>query len=125
MAEQGKITGLAHIGIKVRDMDASLKFYTETLGFQLTHKQQNGATILAFLNIGVAGGTRMAVYDMQKGELLFCVFSSDGENPPLTYGIPYERDGETVYLAPVKTDRDLLVCVDRNAEDFYSFRLKK
>ena len=52
MAEQGKITGLAHIGIKVRDMDASLKFYTETLGFQLTHKQQNGATILAFLNIG-------------------------------------------------------------------------
>ena len=80
---------------------------------------------LAFLNISVAGGTRMAVYDMQKGELLFCVFSSDGENPPLTYGIPYERDGETVYLAPVKTDRDLLVCVDRNAEDFYSFRLKK
>ena len=67
----------------------------------------------------------MAVYDMQKGELLFCVFSSDGENPPLTYGIPYERDGETVYLAPVKTDRDLLVCVDRNAEDFYGFRLKK
>ncbi len=80
---------------------------------------------LAFLNISVAGGTRMAVYDMQKGELLFCVFSSDGENPPLTYGIPYERDGETVYLAPVKTDRDLLVCVDRNAEDFYGFRLKK
>ena len=52
MADKGKITGLAHIGIKVRDMDASLKFYTEVLGFELTHKQQNGTSVLAFLNIG-------------------------------------------------------------------------
>ena len=52
MADKGKITGLAHIGIKVRDMDASLKFYTEVLGFELTHKQVNGTSVLAFLNIG-------------------------------------------------------------------------
>ena len=52
MADKGKITGLAHIGIKVKDMDASLRFYTEVLGFELTHKQQSGTTILAFLNIG-------------------------------------------------------------------------
>ena len=52
MADKGKITGLAHIGIKVRDMDASLKFYTEVLGFELTHKQVNGTSALAFLNIG-------------------------------------------------------------------------
>ncbi|MBR3504872.1 MAG: VOC family protein [Clostridia bacterium] len=52
MAEKGRITGLAHIGVKVRDMDASLKFYTEVLGFELTHKQQAGTSTLAFLNIG-------------------------------------------------------------------------
>ena len=52
MAEKGKITGLAHIGIKVKDIDASIKFYTEVLGFELTHKQQNGSSVLAFLNIG-------------------------------------------------------------------------
>ncbi len=52
MAENGKITGLAHIGIKVKDIDASIKFYTEVLGFELTHKQLSGTSTLAFLNIG-------------------------------------------------------------------------
>ena len=51
MAE-GKITGLAHIGIKVRDMAASLKFYTEVLGFEKTGEQMFGTSHLAFLNIG-------------------------------------------------------------------------
>ena len=51
MAE-GKITGLAHIGIKVRDMAASLKFYTEVLGFEKTGEQIFGTSHLAFLNIG-------------------------------------------------------------------------
>lgn len=51
MAE-GKITGLAHIGIKVRDMAASLKFYTEVLGFEKTSEQIFGTSHLAFLNIG-------------------------------------------------------------------------
>ena len=31
--------GLAHIGIKVKNIDASIKFYTEVLGFELTHKR--------------------------------------------------------------------------------------
>ncbi len=53
MAEtRGRITGLAHIGIKVKDIDASIKFYTELLGFELTHKQQMGTSTLAFLNAG-------------------------------------------------------------------------
>ncbi|MBQ8952854.1 MAG: VOC family protein [Clostridia bacterium] len=52
MADHGKITGLAHIGVKVKDIDASIKFYTEVLGFELTHKQKSGTSILAFLNIG-------------------------------------------------------------------------
>ena len=51
MAE-GKITGLAHIGIKVRDMAASLKFYTEVLGFEKTGEQMFGTSHLVFLNIG-------------------------------------------------------------------------
>ncbi len=50
--EEGKILGLAHIGVRVSDMEASLRFYTETLGFELTHRQMNGTTELAFLNIG-------------------------------------------------------------------------
>lgn len=49
---EGKITGLAHIGIKVRDMAASLKFYTEVLGFEKTGEQMFGTSHLAFLNIG-------------------------------------------------------------------------
>ena len=49
---EGKITGLAHIGIKVKDMEESIKFYTEVLGFELTSQQQLGTSHLAFLNIG-------------------------------------------------------------------------
>ena len=48
----GKIVGLAHIGVRVSDMDASIRFYTEVLGFELTHRQMLGTTELAFLNIG-------------------------------------------------------------------------
>ena len=52
MADNGKVTGLAHIGIKVKDIDASIKFYTELLGFELTHKQVFGSSTLAFLGAG-------------------------------------------------------------------------
>ncbi|NLG23788.1 MAG: VOC family protein [Clostridiales bacterium] len=48
----GGIVGLAHIGIRVRDMEVSKKFYIDALGFELTDECQMGATKLAFLNIG-------------------------------------------------------------------------
>lgn len=48
----GNIVGLAHIGVRVSDMDASIRFYTETLGFELTSRQMLGSTQLAFLNVG-------------------------------------------------------------------------
>ena len=48
----GKITGLAHIGIMVKDMEASIRFYRDVLGFELTEQAQVGASKLAFLNIG-------------------------------------------------------------------------
>ncbi len=46
------IKGLAHIGIRVRDMEASLAFYTKLLGFTLTHRQMAGTSELAFLQNG-------------------------------------------------------------------------
>ena len=52
MSNQGNIAGLAHIGVRVKDMDRSLRFYTEILGFSLTHRQFNGQSELAFLNRG-------------------------------------------------------------------------
>ena len=48
----GKITGLAHIGVRVSDMEASLRFYTEVLGFKLTGQQMMGTSHLAFLECG-------------------------------------------------------------------------
>ena len=50
--KKGTITGLAHIGIRVRDMDASIDFYTRLLGFTLTSQQMLGSSHLAFLERG-------------------------------------------------------------------------
>ena len=48
----GEITGLAHIGVMVRDIEASLRFYVEALGFEVTDRADMGEVKLAFLNIG-------------------------------------------------------------------------
>ena len=50
--QKGCILGLAHIGVRVRDMDASIAFYTDVLGFKLTARQTLGTSQLAFLEIG-------------------------------------------------------------------------
>ena len=50
--ENGAVTGLAHIGVRVKDMDASIRFYTELLGFKLAARQKLGASELAFLTCG-------------------------------------------------------------------------
>ena len=47
-----QVKGLAHIGIRVRDMDVSVKFYTELLGFKVTGRQMLGTTELCFLENG-------------------------------------------------------------------------
>ncbi len=44
----GKITGLAHIGIYVKSMEESVKFYRDQLGFTVTDTVNN----LTFCNIG-------------------------------------------------------------------------
>ena len=48
----GRITGLAHIGIQVTDLDEMLSFLVDTLGFTVTSREDLGATKLVFLNIG-------------------------------------------------------------------------
>ncbi len=50
----GKVTGLAHIGIMTSDMDKSVEFYTEVLGFSLDHRTslRDGAVELGFLKVG-------------------------------------------------------------------------
>jgi len=48
--EKGKITGLAHIGVFVKDMDKSIDFYTR-LGFTLDAEEKPSIR-LAFLSAG-------------------------------------------------------------------------
>lgn len=48
----GKVTGLAHIGIMTPDIEASVRFYSEILGFTVTKREQLGETHLAFLDLG-------------------------------------------------------------------------
>lgn len=48
----GKVTGLAHIGVKVKDIEASKKYYTELLGFQIDGENDLGRVKLAFLSNG-------------------------------------------------------------------------
>ena len=51
--QQGRITGLAHIGIFTQDIDKSQAFYQDVLDFTLTNEEamENG-TRLAFLEAG-------------------------------------------------------------------------
>lgn len=48
----GKVTGLAHIGVRALDMDAAKKFYIELLGFKLDAEVDMGGVKLAFLSNG-------------------------------------------------------------------------
>ena len=70
----------------------------------------------------------MAIYDLDSRRLVFTSTYSaqkDGVERYHTWGIPYERDGETLYLQPVMAERDLLVCRDRTEPDnYYIFRQK-
>lgn len=54
MSSQGEITGLAHIGVHTDDLDKSLEFYKDILGFVVDHVAEvhDGAVKLAFLSKG-------------------------------------------------------------------------
>ena len=52
MAIASYITGIGHIGLPTRDMDATLAFY-KGLGFSVDWKiEKEGAVLLAFLKLG-------------------------------------------------------------------------
>ena len=48
----GEMLGLAHIGIFTTDIEKSIRFYTEILGFENYYSTQLGATKLAFVKTG-------------------------------------------------------------------------
>ena len=52
----GKITGLGHIGVFVKDIDKSVDFYTNVLGFECYHRAEipdkDGLTRIAFVKSG-------------------------------------------------------------------------
>lgn len=49
---EGKMLGLAHIGIMVTDMDKSIDFYQNVVGLELMNVEHLGDTTLAFLKVG-------------------------------------------------------------------------
>ena len=51
-ANKGKVLGLAHIGVMVKDIDASMDFYTNILGFEVQSVQDLGRSKLVFLQAG-------------------------------------------------------------------------
>lgn len=53
---RGRITGLAHIGVFGRDIEKSVDFYTNVLGFECYHRNEiaenGGVTKVAFVRAG-------------------------------------------------------------------------
>jgi len=51
MDKQALFTGIDHIGIKALNMEKSICFYTEVLGFNLLNRMKPGHVELAFLEL--------------------------------------------------------------------------
>ncbi len=49
---EGRLLGLAHIGIMVKDVEKSIDFYQNILGFEIQSIQDTGRSKLAFLQAG-------------------------------------------------------------------------
>ena len=65
------ITGIAHSAITVKDMEASLKFYTEALGFQKVFEipePKTGAPWIVYLNVS-------------KGQFVELFYNGTEDNP--------------------------------------------
>ena len=72
-----------------------------------------------------AVSSAIALYDLKRRALVLYKAAVDAD----TYskcGLPYTRDGQTLFLNPVFADGDVLICRDHAAPDnYYCFRLKK
>ncbi len=49
-----KVSGLDHVAISVRDLKASLKFYTEVLGLRVTEREYSKPGLEYFLDCGAS-----------------------------------------------------------------------
>jgi len=47
-----KISGLAHIGVFVSDLERSIAFYRDILGFEVRHQNEVDGIKVAFVNLG-------------------------------------------------------------------------
>ena len=84
----------------------------------------SGPFFLASLN-GESSYFR-AVYDLQRCRLLFVTENLRNNTRAERAGIPYELDGQTLFLWPEFAARDLLICRNvHTADNYYCFRLKK
>ena len=45
------IRGFQHVGLPVKDMDATIRFY-EGIGFHVSHRSELGGTLFVFLELG-------------------------------------------------------------------------
>lgn len=60
-----QVTGIDHIAIVVSDLEESLKFYTETLGLKVCHREtiNNEGIHVAFIHVGNSTIELMEPYD--------------------------------------------------------------
>ena len=49
-----KLLGIDHVALSVKDLDASLKFYTEVLGLKITERETSKPGIEYFLDCGTS-----------------------------------------------------------------------
>ena len=101
--QQGRITGLAHIGIFTQDIDKSQAFYQDVLDFTLTNEEamENG-TRLAFLEAGtciielIQPGDPSSIADRPNGRVDHVAIAVEGIEALAerlkTKGVQFETD---------------------------------
>jgi Lactoylglutathione lyase and related lyases len=67
MEEKPLFIGVEHIGIKALDLEKSIRFYTEVLGFKFLYRMKPGEVELAFLELG---GTVIELVEVVDGRQL-------------------------------------------------------
>ncbi len=65
-----------HLNLTVKDLDESVKFYTETLGFTEKHRFKNGDKSIVFVDNGTLLYEIMENKDITCGELRHIAYTS-------------------------------------------------
>lgn len=75
------INGIDHIGLLVRDIDSSLRYFTEHLGFKLISDERTAAS----------GGARLAYLD--AGNVILQLLSPTGASGPIAEHLAEHGEG--------------------------------